>query len=51
MDDNLTFYLYSEWKGMRAYGEHFESEYLKDYLKTIAELDVVSAVSASMRLS
>ncbi|KAK9821393.1 hypothetical protein WJX74_008659 [Apatococcus lobatus] len=41
IDDNLTFYLYSEWTGMKAYGEHFESAYLKEYLKTIAELNVV----------
>ena len=43
VDENLTFYLYSEWSGMKAVGEHFNSTYLKDYLKTIADLNVVSA--------
>ncbi|KAK9868986.1 hypothetical protein WJX84_003803 [Apatococcus fuscideae] len=41
IDENLTFYLYSEWTGMKAVGEHFNSTYLKEYLKTIAELNVV----------
>ncbi|KAK9826335.1 hypothetical protein WJX74_010178 [Apatococcus lobatus] len=41
VDENLSFYLYSEWDGQKAVAEHFNSSYLKDYLKTIADLNVV----------
>ena len=54
VDENLTFYLYSEWDGMKAYGEHFKSSYLREFLETIAGLNVVGiwppACSAAMRV-
>lgn len=43
VDENLSFYLYSEWDGQKAVAEHFNSSYLKEYLKTIADLNVVSS--------
>ncbi len=51
VDENLTFYLYSEWSGMKAVGEHFNASYLKDYLETIAELNVVGGLCSAVLVS
>ncbi|KAK9867162.1 hypothetical protein WJX84_005346 [Apatococcus fuscideae] len=41
VDENLSFWLYSEWTGMKAFAEHFNATYVKDFVKRSSELDVV----------
>ena len=41
VDENLSYYLYSEWDDMKAYGEQASSDYVAAYLEEIAKLAVV----------
>ncbi|WIA15678.1 hypothetical protein OEZ85_002304 [Tetradesmus obliquus] len=40
MTDNLLWVGYGEWETMRDYLEHFESDYVQEFLDTLAEHDV-----------
>lgn len=48
LDQNLNFYLYSEWEDQKAYGEHFKSDHVREYLEAIAKIGVVSATIAHL---
>ncbi|KAF6266283.1 hypothetical protein COO60DRAFT_1291745 [Scenedesmus sp. NREL 46B-D3] len=47
--DNLLWVGYGEWKSMRDYLEHFESNYVQDFLDTLAENDIAWALTPLYR--
>lgn len=44
VDENLTYYLYSEWDTMKSYASQAEKEATKEFLKGIFKIGVVSCI-------
>ncbi|KAK9812470.1 hypothetical protein WJX73_002336 [Symbiochloris irregularis] len=41
VDENLTFYLYSEWDTQKTYASHYQKEATKEFLESISKIGVI----------